>query len=71
MALIPDFFSNNSSHKTEWKKFIIFLILCLVLVLGIIYLFIPGFFSGPVVERIPIIIEEQTEEVMGILNLSI
>ncbi|MFW6287191.1 MAG: hypothetical protein ACOC2J_00390 [bacterium] len=69
MALIPGFFSNNSDHKIDWKKFIVFLILCLILGIALIYFLLPGFFSGPVIERIPIIIENQNEEVIGLMEL--
>ncbi len=71
MTLVPGLFSNNDGQKANWKGFIFFLLICLILGVGLIYIIFPGFFSGPAIQRIPIIIENQNEEVMGFLRLYI
>ncbi len=67
MSLFPEFFSNNHGNKKiDWKSFVFLLSLCLILGILLIYFLLPGFFSGRVIQRIPIIIEQQKEEVMEI-----
>ena len=64
MALIPGFFLYNKNKGVVVWKFILFLVLCFILGILFVYFLIPEFFSGPIIEKIPIIIEEQNEEVM-------
>ncbi len=66
MSLIPEFFSDNQEKsKINWKSFVFLLGLCLILGIALIYFVLPGFFSGGIIQRIPIIIEQQNEEVMS------
>ncbi len=66
MSLIPEFFSdNNENRKIDWKSFVFLLGLCLILGIVLLYFILPGFFSGRIIQRIPIIIEQQNEEVMS------
>lgn len=60
--------SSGKGKKTfNWKLFILFLVITFLFLSLLIYLLLPGFFSGPDIKRIPIIIEWGRDEVRGLL----
>ncbi|MFW6306289.1 MAG: hypothetical protein ACOC1N_02775 [Bacillota bacterium] len=62
MSLIPDFFSDND-RKANLRLFFIIFIISLIVIVTVIYFLFPGFLRGPIIEKIPIIIEENSDEV--------
>lgn len=66
MALNFNSFSKDKNRSGSWKIFLLFLIFCLLFVILLIYFLLPGFFLEPIIEKIPIIIERQTDEVINI-----
>lgn len=65
MIFMFDSASGKKNRPVNWKLFVFFLILCFIFIFLLIYFLLPGFFSGPIIERIPIIIEDLTDEVRG------
>ncbi len=67
MRLNSGISSGKDRKPFNWKRFILFLVLTFLLLSLLIYLVFPGFFSGPDIKRIPIIIEWERGEVRGIV----
>jgi len=55
--------NNAQKHRVKWRYFPIFLIICLLFTLLLIYRFFPGYISEGEVRKIPIIIDPNPGEV--------
>jgi hypothetical protein len=63
-------FSDNNdqrNRKINWKLFILFLIMCLFAGFLLVYWLFPGYISEEDIRKIPIIIDEDPDEVKNIL----
>lgn len=66
MSFHLDFFwSDKNNKKINWGLFPLFLIICLLLGVLLIYFIFPAYFSEEKIERIPIIIDNGRDKVLS------
>ena len=64
MIFDKKFWPYKEDKKINWGLFPLFLIICLLVSMLLIYFILPSFFSGDVIKRIPIIINDGREKAL-------
>lgn len=69
MDFNPAFLNYNAKNKKiNWRIFPLFLIICLLLGIILLYFIFPSHFSGEQIKKIPIIIDNNRERVLSYIR---